>query len=535
MESILIMKCLNEGYHEMKKKLGIPLMIIFLLFTTSYFLDEPLRVNTENKINHNLKGYVVHLQKLHLQLIGFSLTLKGLSVIQQAHPNLPVVEFPMIKASIHWREILSGKIVAELLLEKPKININLQQLRSEVESKVALKEQGWQQALENIYPLKINLLIINNAMITYVDQVSFPPLVLNHLSLKATNIRNIHTQDHIYPSSFHLETEIFSTGKGVINGKANFLAVPSPSFKASFILEKIPIDYFTSIISRENFSLHGGELLTTGDVEYAPAVKIAHIKSLMIRGMEIDYVHMESTAGAEKTRLVNVKKTANKLSNKPGILISADQISLKECTLGMVNKTATKPYRVFLSDVDFHLKNFSNHFSHGPAKSYLKAKFMGNGNMTASGNFRPEITGPDLDLYVKIDNTALTSMNTLLRAYGNFDVSAGDFSLVSELHLKNNNISGYIKPFFKNIKVYDKHKDKNQGIIHEAYEMMIGGVAKLLKNRPSQKVATKVNITGPVGKPETSTWQIIVELIKNAFFKTIYPNFEQEVSGVGKK
>jgi hypothetical protein len=519
----------------MKKKLSIPLAIIFLLFIASYFLDEPLRVNTEKKFNQSLKGYSVHLQKLHLQLIGFSLTLNGLSVTQQAHPNPPVAYFPIIKATIHWREIFSGKIVAELLLEKPKININLQQLRSEVESKVSLKEEGWQQALENTYPLKINLLVINNAMIAYADQDTLPPLILNHLYLKATNIRNIHTQDNAYPSSFHLKTEIFDRGKGVINGKANFLAEPYSSFKASFILEKIPIDYFASIISRENFSLHGGELLAAGDVEYAPAVKIAHIKNLMIREMEIDYVHMERTADVEKIRADKVKEGAKKLSNKPGILISADQISLSECTLGMVNKTANKPYRVFLSHVDFELKNFSNHFSHGPALTHLKAKFMGNGNMTASGQFRPEKAGPDLDLYVKIEDTALTSMNNLLRAYGNFDVSAGVFSLVTELHLKNNNISGYIKPFFKNIKVYDRRKDKDRGIFHQAYEMMIGGVAKLLKNKPTQKVATKVNITGPVEKPETSTWQIIVELVKNAFFKTILPNFEQEASGVGKK
>lgn len=519
----------------MKKKLGIPLAIIFLLFTASYFLDEPLRANMEKKINHNLKGYSVHLQKLHLQLIGFSMILKGLSVIQQAYPNSPVVYFPIIKASIHWREIFAGKIVAEILLDEPKININLQQLHSEMENKVALKEQGWQLAIENIYPLKINTLVINNAMITYADQDSSPPLILNHLYLKATNIRNIHTLERVYPSSFHLETEIFGIGKGMINGKANFLSEPYPSFKASFKLEKISIDFFASIISRENFSLHGGELLTTGDLEYAPTVKIAHIEDLMIRGMEIDYVHKDSTAQAEKIRASSVKKSAKNLSNKPGILISADQISLKECTIGIVNKTANKPYRVFLSHVDFLLKNFSNHFSHGPAQSHLKAKFMGNGNIVASGNFRPEKAGPDLDLYVKIEDTALTSMNNLLRAYGNFDVSAGVFSLVSELHLKNNNISGYIKPFFKNIKVYDSRKDKDRGILHKVYEKMIGAVAKLLKNRPTQKVATKINITGPVGKPETSTWQIIVELIKNAFFKTIFPSFEQEASGVSNK
>ena len=129
----------------------------------------------------------------------------------------------------------------------------------------------------------------------------------------------------------------------------------------------------------------------------------------------------------------------------------------------------------------------------------------------------------------------MTAMNDVLRAYGDFDVSAGIFSLVSEIHVKNDAITGYIKPFFKDMKVYDKRKDKDRGIFHQMYELMIGGVAKILKNRPNQEVATKITIAGPVEKPKTSTWQIVVELIKNAFFKAILPSFEHEVTGTGKR
>jgi hypothetical protein len=160
---------------------------------------------------------------------------------------------------------------------------------------------------------------------------------------------------------------------------------------------------------------------------------------------------------------------------------------------------------------------------------------MGSGATTATANFRPEKGGPDFDLYVKIEETRLTSLNDVLRDYGNFDVSGGVFSLVTELHIKNETITGYIKPFFKDMKVYDKRKDKDRGIIHQMYEIMIGGVAKLLENRSHQEVATKVKISGPVNKPETSTWQIIVELIKNAFFKAILPSFEKEATGAGKR
>ena len=67
------------------------------------------------------------------------------------------------------------------MLARPDININLLQLRSEADSEVSLKERGWQQVLEDIYPLKINTLKINDASITYIDRDPGKPLVLSHL------------------------------------------------------------------------------------------------------------------------------------------------------------------------------------------------------------------------------------------------------------------------------------------------------------------------------------------------------------------
>ena len=279
---------------------GIFAALILVLFIVSFFLDEPLRNMMEKKLNSHLKGYSVRLPGLHFQLIGLSLTLKGLTISQQAHPEPPVAQFPILKASIHWREILAGSLVAELRLDEPKININLLQLRSEVASKVPLKERGWQQAVQDIYPLKINTVTIRNASITYIDQDPKRPLILSNLNLLASNIRNIRLPGKSYPSSFHLDTLIFGTGHGSIDGDANFLAEPIPGIKAGFTLEKIPIDYFKPVIARSNFSIQNGLLRASGDVEYAPEIKKAHVTDLTIKGMKIDYIHSTSTAGAEK-------------------------------------------------------------------------------------------------------------------------------------------------------------------------------------------------------------------------------------------
>src|SRR6185369_7412210 len=105
----------------------------------------------------------------------------------------------------------------------------------------------------------------------------------------------------------------------------------------------------------------------------------------------------------------------------------------------------------------------------------------------------------------------------------------------TELHVKNDTISGYIKPFFRNMKVYDRRKDKDRSIFPQMYEMLIGGVAKLLENRPRAEVATKAEISGRLENPKTSTLQIVLQLIKNAFIKAILPSFEKEVTAAARR
>ena len=99
--------------------IGIVASILPVLFVASYLLDEPLRGTMEKRLNAPLKGYSVRLPGLHFQLVGLSLTLKGLTVLQQANPDPAIARFPVLHFDIHWREILQGKVVAEVELERP--------------------------------------------------------------------------------------------------------------------------------------------------------------------------------------------------------------------------------------------------------------------------------------------------------------------------------------------------------------------------------------------------------------------------------
>lgn len=373
--------------------IGIPFTAVIILFITSFFLDEPLRSRMENKLNQDLKGYSVQLSGLHFNFFSLSLKLKGLTVLQDAHPVPPVAYFPVIKASINWSSILSGRLVAEFRLDQPKLSINLQQLRNEAANKTSIKERGWQQALEDIYPLKINNLKVYNASITYIDEDPKRPLILSNLNLLASNIRNIKLPDKVYPSSFHLDTAIFESGNGSIDGNANLLSEPFPGIKGRIKLDKVPIDNFRSLFARSNLLVEGGVLRASGDAEYAPNVRVAHLETLEIHGMKMDYIHSKRTAAVEKKRAVIIKKAAQKLVKDQELLIFADQVKLTGCTVGIVNEAALKPYRVYLADTDLQMSNFSNQYSVKASQLKLKAKFMGSGLTTATATFRHDKKG----------------------------------------------------------------------------------------------------------------------------------------------
>lgn len=508
---------------------GIAAAALLVLFGASYLLDEPLRGYMEKKINAPLRGYSVRLSGAHFQPIGFALTLKGVTVLQQANPDPPIARFPALRFDIYLREILRGKVVAEAALERPEVRIDLRQYRVEAKSPIPLKELGWQQAVEAIYPFKINVVTIRDGALTYIDQDPRKPLRLTRLNLKANNIRNIRLPENVYPSSFRMETAIFGSGRGVVEGNANFLAEPHPGIDARLMLEKVPLEYFRPVIARANLSIRSGIFSGSGRIEYAPNVKVAHLADLTVQGMEIDYVHSARTAEAEKRRAAEVGKAVKEAPRSEMVLL-VDRLRLAQCNVGMVNENASRPYRVFLTDADLRLTNLSNKASKGPAEMELKGKFMGSGPTLVSARFRPEKEGPDLDLRVKIEDTRMTDMNDLFRAYGKFDVTAGTFAFYSELQVRNDAISGYIKPFFKDMKVYDARTDREKKFFRQLYELLVGGVAHLLESRHRQEVAARADISGPVSQPRISNWQIVGKLIENAFFKTILPGFEKEAS-----
>lgn len=505
------------------------LVLLLLAVVGLMVVNRQLPALIEDQLNAHVEGYRFTVGQATLSP-SLSLEIQQLTMIQTDHPDPPVALIPRCVLSIQWSQIFSGVLVSDYLVSRPIFHITLPQARQELQEEVPIQGKGWREAVYSFYPIKINEFKIEDADVTYVDQDASKPLHFTHLNLLAGNIRNIRSPNDAYPSDLTLDGNIFGSGRVGMQGHANFLAEPHAGIKADLALQHVALEPLLPVTARYNVHIRGGVLSAEGHLEYsAQGETQANLKRLTIENVRVDYVHTAQTTAKETQVGHAAVNTAKKLQNEPETLIRIDHGELTHSEFGFINEAAKPPYRVFVTNGALHLENISNHLSEGRALVRLTGAFMGTGDTVISGTFRPERTSPDFELAMKIERTKMRAMNDLLRAYGNFDVTAGLFSLYSELKVKNDHVEGYIKPLFKDMKVYDARQDNEKTLFHQLYEGLVGGVAKLLENTPRDEVATRTDVSGPLENPRSSTWQTVVNLITNAFFKAFLPGFEKEI------
>ncbi|MGE5414969.1 MAG: DUF748 domain-containing protein [Syntrophomonadaceae bacterium] len=502
--------------------IAVALLIAFVGIA-GLFPNENARRSIERRMNASLKGYGAQIGKVRVRPFGLSVTLENLVIRQQAHPDPPVLDIPLMTASVHWRELLTLHVVADFFLDHPRVYANLTQLKTEAEDPTPVKEKGWQQAFEAIYPLKINQLRIREGNVTYIDTDPKKPLVLAHLNGRASNIRNIHSRARTYPSPLEASAVVFGKGRASIRGDADFLAEPYAGVKGHFRLASIPLDALGPVASHWNVELSGGTFSAQGDVEYAPKVRVLKLPDVTLEGVTLGYVRGGPAPPAPKTPPKPSDASAPKWD------LALDHFRVARSRLELVDPTKTPHYRIFVSGVGGTVEGLANNPPGHLARATVRGKFMGDGDVSASASFRPGFQNADLDVKVHVAPTKLPLLNDLFRAYGKFDVAAGTLEVFAEAGIHDKYMRGHVKPIFKDLEVYDKNQEAQKPFFKKVYERAIDTASKLLKNRKHEQVATDTPIEGPVGGAKTSFWATLGGLLENAFVRAILPGFDREV------
>jgi hypothetical protein len=515
---------------------AVLVLLILAVTLGSYLFDEPLRREIEGKVNSHLHGYSVRLGHAHVGLFGLSVRLGNLVVRQQANPEPPVAVFPAIHLSVEWRQLLTRHLVGDAFFDRPSIHANLPQLEREASDHMSPKDRGWQAAFEAIFPLKLNRFRVRDGSIVYVDADPRRPLEITRWNLSATNIRNIEVGDHVYPSPVHTDGAIFGSGSAAIDGSANFLSAPYPGVHAVYQMRSVPLDRLEPIGERSNLELRGGVLSSRGEVEYSPRYKFVQVADILLDGVRVDYIHSASTAAEERRNATAVKEAAEKAEAAP-LVLRLDQLHLTHGNVGYVNRAMKPQYRLYVDGASLDMQNLSNRAARRngqPASARLRGRFMGSGSALVTATFRPEAATADFGGEIQIENASLPALNDMLRAYEKIDVAAGTVSVYAQVAVKDGYLRGYVKPLVRGVQVSDPQQDAGKSVGQKLKEKVVGGLAHLLRNRGTQQVATRADISGPLAAARTSAMEVFGGLLRNAFFKAILPGLDDKAKSPAK-
>ena len=194
-----------------------------------------------------------------------------------------------------------------------------------------------------------------------------------------------------------------------------------------------------------------------------------------------------------------------------------------------------KPVDVYLSHLNARIDNLGNISDQStPLSATIQAAAtaMDEASLDLKMTLDPSSYRPSFHLALRLLNLDVTKINDLALAYGKFDFKRGWFDLVLEADAKQGQITGYVKPLFRDLKVFSlAHDLKQDNVLEFFWQALIGATTAVLKNQPRSQFGTLIPFSGESSGPTAvAILPTIGNLFRNAFIRAYLPRLEPDAS-----
>jgi hypothetical protein len=198
-----------------------------------------------------------------------------------------------------------------------------------------------------------------------------------------------------------------------------------------------------------------------------------------------------------------------------------------------------KPVDVYLSHVDATIDDLGNiRDQTNPMVTKVQATglAMDQAALQCKMTLDPFSYRPTFHLALRLLGLDVTRLNDLALRYGKFDFKRGWFDLVLEADSKEGQVKGYVKPLFRNLKVFSLAQDiKEDNVLQFFWQALVGGATTAFKNFPRHQFGTLIPFTGDAsGTTTTDILATLGNLFRNAFVRAYLPRLELGQATVGE-
>lgn len=253
-------------------------------------------------------GYYGHIDDLHLALIrgAYTIELFELQKVDTvSQERTPFLSAEAIDLSVEWKALFSGSVVGELVISTPEIRFTKEAVEPAAvqEDTTSLKE-----LLDDLMPLQVNRLEMNNGSLRFKDPTSNPnvDIALEPFDLLALNLRNSYDSSSVLPASVEMRGGVYG-GTIALDVKLDPLA-EDPTFDLTAEVEDVELprlnDFMQAYgkfdVNRGTFGLYSELAAKEGGFAgyVKPLIKDLDVVGPEDRGDNVLRKLWESTVGA---------------------------------------------------------------------------------------------------------------------------------------------------------------------------------------------------------------------------------------------
>ena len=198
-----------------------------------------------------------------------------------------------------------------------------------------------------------------------------------------------------------------------------------------------------------------------------------------------------------------------------------------------------KPVDVSLSQVQASIDNLTNI---GNETTPLVSTVQATGLVMDQAKLDYKMTldpfyRPTFHMALRLLGLDVTKLNDLALTYGKFDFKRGWFDLVIETDSKEGQLNGYVKPLFRDLRVFSLAQDvKQDNVLQFFWQALVGAVTSVFKNQHRDQFGTLIPFTADAsGATSTDILATIGNVLRNAFVRAYLPRLQsgqQQIDGL---
>ena len=196
-------------------------LIILVLLTVALII---LRMQLPSIVKDYLNGkladmgdYQGQIADVDIHLWRGAYSVDQLEITKKDQPSVPFFKADMIDTSVSWASLLKGRVVADVDLIDAEIHL----VDEETEDNTPDTESTWRQTVQEIIPLQIEQLNIENGEIHFHNFTSDPEvhLVFYQLEGEITNLSNADRSDGLEFANFDVQGQVLDSASATLNGR----------------------------------------------------------------------------------------------------------------------------------------------------------------------------------------------------------------------------------------------------------------------------------------------------------------------------